>query len=154
MPTVFEVARYFLSKSVPNTPWAITHLKLQKLAYYAQGWYLAFTGNVLFNERLEAWVHGPVSPDLFHKYRRFGHNEIPQEDFPDSRSIFTKKQLEVLDAVWEAYGEYSGKFLEELTHQELPWLEARSNLDSNDYSNEVILVDTIRSYFRNQLGDE
>ena len=38
----------------------ITHLKLQKLLYYAQGVCLAITGNTLFNEEIQAWQHGPV----------------------------------------------------------------------------------------------
>jgi uncharacterized phage-associated protein len=37
----------------------ITNLKLQKLLYYTQAWYLAFTGQPLFSESIEAWVHGP-----------------------------------------------------------------------------------------------
>jgi uncharacterized phage-associated protein len=45
----------------------ITNLKLQKLLYYCQAWSLVFTGQALFAERIEAWVHGPVVPSIFRK---------------------------------------------------------------------------------------
>ena len=33
---------------------SITNLKLQKLLYYAQGWFLGLTGKILFSSRIEA----------------------------------------------------------------------------------------------------
>ncbi len=38
----------------------MTHLKLQKLIYYVQGFALVILKTPLFNERMEAWPHGPV----------------------------------------------------------------------------------------------
>ena len=38
----------------------ITPLALQKILYYAQGFYKAFFGKFLFDNDCEAWVHGPV----------------------------------------------------------------------------------------------
>ncbi len=41
----------------------ITNLKLQKLVYYIQAWYLALNKNTpLFNEDFQAWVHGHRYP--------------------------------------------------------------------------------------------
>jgi uncharacterized phage-associated protein len=130
MANVFNVAKYFLNKSIPGTPLAITHLKLQKLVYYAQGWNLAINGKSLFQEEIRAWEHGPVVPDLYTEFRRFGYFTIPTEIFinkENGKSIFNKAELKVLDQVWDAYGEYDGKFLEELTHQEDTWLYAKRN---------------------------
>ncbi|OQY42717.1 MAG: hypothetical protein B6240_13665 [Desulfobacteraceae bacterium 4572_87] len=50
----------------------ISNLKLQKLVYYAQGFYLALYDEPLFNEPIEAWTHGPVIRELYRSY-----NEIP-----------------------------------------------------------------------------
>ena len=36
----------------------ISNLKLQKLLYYAQAWYLALYDVPLFDDPIEAWVHG------------------------------------------------------------------------------------------------
>jgi len=61
------VANYFLDlglrESIPITP-----LKLQKLVYFAHGWYLGFTGEPLLNEGIQAWEYGPVIPSLYHDF--------------------------------------------------------------------------------------
>jgi uncharacterized phage-associated protein len=40
-------------------------MKLQKLCYYAQGWWLAWTGAPLFPEDSQAWASGPICPTLY-----------------------------------------------------------------------------------------
>ena len=45
-----------------------TNLKLQKLLYYAQAWYLALRGQSPFHRGFQAWVHGPALPS---QYKRF-----------------------------------------------------------------------------------
>lgn len=74
--SIYDVANFFLSKE------AMTHKKLQKLCYFAQAWYLANYGKPLVPNRFEAWVHGPVSPDLYSKYRGWGWEMIPQSKEP------------------------------------------------------------------------
>ncbi|MGN7401919.1 Panacea domain-containing protein [Cytobacillus praedii] len=146
MSNVFNVANYFLHKSIPSTPLAITHLKLQKLVYYAQGWNLAINGKPLFQEDLRAWDHGPVVPELYNEYREFGYFTIPSEKFSNKqngKNIFSRAELKVLDQVWNVYGEFDGKFLEELTHQEDPWLDTRRN--------DEIQRNSMQSYFRKLL---
>ncbi|HDR4391979.1 Panacea domain-containing protein [Bacillus paranthracis] len=144
MPNVFDVSRYFLDQSQPSTPQAITPLKLQKLVYYAQGWSLALLGDVIFDETIQAWRHGPVVPDLYQKFKNYGYLTIPRENFnninEDNTPIFTKEQIGVLSLVWQTYGNYDGKFLEELTHRETPWRVTNLNND--------ITVPIIRNYFQ------
>lgn len=48
----------------------LTNLKLQKLLYYAKGWYLALYDKPLFNDKIEAWVHGPVVPSIYHAFKQ------------------------------------------------------------------------------------
>lgn len=38
-----------------------------KLLYYAQAWSLAWTGRPLFEDRIEAWINGPVVSDVWHE---------------------------------------------------------------------------------------
>ncbi|KAF0821511.1 type II toxin-antitoxin system antitoxin SocA domain-containing protein [Cytobacillus firmus] len=138
MPNVEHVASYLLSVSKPGTPRSITPLKLQKLLYYCQGWHMAFNqGEPLFNEELEAWEHGPVNRDIYIKYKNHRYLTIPIEPFINKtrkgKPIFKQKQLDILNTVWETYGQFDGKYLEELTHQEDPWLETKRNtvIDKN-----------------------
>lgn len=64
MATVFDVAQYILEKTGK-----ISTMKLQKLCYYSQAWALAWTEDPLFSEPFQAWVNGPVCPDLFQLHR-------------------------------------------------------------------------------------
>ncbi|MBG9788869.1 Panacea domain-containing protein [Brevibacillus laterosporus] len=147
MPNVFEVAKYFLSKSELNTERAITHLKLQKLVYYAQAWYYTIEKKKpLFQERIEAWVHGPVCPDLYSKYREYGFEVIDPSN-EESQTNFDPKTKSILDFVWDLYGCRDGKELEELTHQEEPWKIARGHLDDSQSSNNEISLDDMNKYY-------
>nr|WP_318031647.1 type II toxin-antitoxin system antitoxin SocA domain-containing protein [Mycoplasmopsis bovis] len=58
---------------------------------------------ILSDTAFQAWVHGPVSPELWHDYKEYGWNEIEQLKPNDEK--FSKNILELLDAVWITYGE-------------------------------------------------
>jgi len=144
--TVHDVADYFLSKLNASEGSSITPLKLQKLVYYAQAWSLVWDGKPLFKEHMEAWAHGPVNPDLYFKYKEYGWKSIAPVDNV-KLDIFTKEQLETMDAVWDGYGDYDGKYLEKLTHQEDPWIEARDNCSPGEYCNNPISIETMKDFY-------
>ncbi|CAH2465112.1 Panacea domain-containing protein [Bacillus mycoides] len=147
-----DVAEYFLSLSKPNTQYSMTHLKLQKLVYYAQGWHMALNnGAELFEEEIRAWVHGPVCPDLYTLYRHNQYFEIPPVDAPEI-VLNNENAINTLNLVWHLYGGYDGKFLEELTHQETPWLEARKDYRSDENGNDLITHRMMRNYFQTMLN--
>lgn len=150
--TVFDVAKYFLQKSNPNSERSITHLKLQKLVYYAQAWHLAIKGKALFNEKIEAWIHGPVTPELYNSYKIYGFNVIDPPKLP--KVDLDKPQRDLVDEVWQIYGGLSGRVLETLTHQEDPWIKARGNASPESPSNNTISLDSMRLYYRNLLEDK
>lgn len=144
MAEVKDVAKYFIHLSEESTPYAITPLKLQKLVYYAQGFHLRDTGKPLFYEDLLAWDHGPVVRKLYNDYKHLGYFTIAQEPFNNDNNELNRREIKTINNVWEKYGHLDGKFLEELTHQEDPWLFT----DKND----AIDIDLIRKYFANQLA--
>jgi uncharacterized phage-associated protein len=123
MNTIQQIAQWFLCKE------SMTHKKLQKLCYYAQAWHLALHNSELFEERFEAWVHGPVSPVLYSIYADYGWEKIPSET---SRPVFDEAAEGILQAVWNTYGSFDGDQLEALTHSEAPWQNARGNLQPCD----------------------
>jgi len=130
--------RYFINELQPDT------LKLQKLLYFTQGISFCMNDEPFFEDDLEAWVHGPVVPEVYHQYKRFGYNpiniiyELPQ---------MSKYQREVLMYVRNIYGVYDGKHLEELTHTQDPWLYARSGLDPDERTDKCIPKQIIADYF-------
>ncbi|AYB39947.1 SocA family protein [Brevibacillus sp. 7WMA2] len=159
MLNVFDVAVFFLSKSVSDTPHAITHLKLQKLVYYAQSWHKTILNKPLFNEEIEAWVHGPVIPSLYSMYKHWGYDVItpPQKETLNQINIkldSLPKTKAILEFVWGLYGTYTGKELEELTHREAPWRIARGDVANHDHSNNIITLENMSNYYKQFLVGE
>ena len=147
-----KVAEYLISKSVPGTEWAMTHLKLQKLMYYVQSFHLALADDKLFIGRIEAWVHGPVCPDLYREYSNYGAGEISPSTCIDF-SEFDNNQKVIIDSVWKAYGHLSGAHLETLTHREDPWNEARKKAGVSYWQacNEEITDESMKKYYKRFL---
>ena len=73
--TATEVANEFISLGLcePNVP-SVDQMKLQKLVFYAQGWYLAYNDSPLFEEDFYAWAHGPVIPNIYSETSGYGYN--------------------------------------------------------------------------------
>lgn len=141
MANVIDVAKYFISLSQESSKYAITPLKLQKLIYYAQGFYLKGNKDPLFNDDLLAWDHGPVNREVYDEYKKYKYHPIPKESF-DYNGKLTEKEKIAIDEAWREFGDLGGKALEELTHQEDPWLFTAKD--------KVIKIEMIRVYFKEQ----
>ncbi|MEC3885513.1 type II toxin-antitoxin system antitoxin SocA domain-containing protein [Halobacillus sp. HZG1] len=141
---IHRVAEYFLALSTPGTSRSITPLKLQKLVYYAQALSHPFNNRYLFKEDFEAWVHGPVSPELYYNYKKYRSKDI-QDDV--KKPNINPDDAKVIEAVWQIYGEKDGKFLENKTHNEKPWKETRSGLSYYESSNKIIPKEKIKEYY-------
>ncbi|MGG1879346.1 type II toxin-antitoxin system antitoxin SocA domain-containing protein [Paenibacillus cisolokensis] len=145
MAKLHDVANFFINKShEEGIP--ITHLKLQKLCYYAQAWHLVLSkkNTPLFRGEFQAWVHGPVNPELFKTYRQYGWDPIMKK--PEEINL-DRSEEEILNEVWQAYGSFDAKYLEALTHNEKPWKKARKGLPEDAYSTEVIDEDEMLKYY-------
>lgn len=139
MTNVHDVAAYILEKLGP-----MTAMKLQKLVYYSQAWSLVWDERPLFGERIEAWANGPVVPDLYQKHRR--HFEIRSWPFGKSQGL-SAAERETIDAVLDGYGDKPSQWLSDLTHRELPWLEARHGLSPGERGNRVITHRAMAEYY-------
>jgi uncharacterized phage-associated protein len=126
MPKIYraeEIARYFLAKTDAGVGDLISNLKLQKLCYYSQGIGLVARHQPIFEEPLEAWLHGPVVPVLYRQYKENGSNAIPPITDLDIGAYDAADRM-VFDDVYEYYGQYSAWRLRRTTHEEPPWREA------------------------------
>lgn len=145
------IAKYFVMKKEENPKKGLDHKKLQKLVYYAQAWSLVYNKKPLFKDEIQAWIHGPAIPNVWFEFKDFdfmiSHPEIMNEDF----SKITKEEKEILDMVWNVYGKYDGNYLEMLTHNELPWQNARSNLLDSEPSKNIISLDLMQEYYEQRL---
>lgn len=147
--TIHNIADYLISKADAEAGDNVTHLKVQKLAYYAQAWYLALRDAQLFENDFEAWVHGPVARELYDRLQGNGWNPLSAEHMVTAPTEELEAEIvSFLDEIWDVYGQYTAKALEDLTHQEAPWLEAREGLSPIERSEKVILQDTMKRYYR------
>lgn len=141
MEKINTVADWFLSKG------SMTQKKLQKLCYYAQAWHCALLDEVLFEDRIEAWVHGPVIVSLYHMYSNYGWKPIP---IKENSPTIAEESLPILESVYFTYGDLNGEQLENLTHSEQPWIEARKGYAPWQPSHNAISVDLMRKYYAEQ----
>jgi uncharacterized phage-associated protein len=148
MNTCFDVANYFIKRQDPDAGDLMSNMKVQKLVYYAQGFCLAITGMPLFDERIEAWDHGPVCVPLYHEYKQFEAGPIPIPYDVDALSIFSEDIHEILDMVQIYYGQFSAWKLRNLTHGEEPWMKAFAKGRCE------ISHDDMRNYFKTQLTED
>lgn len=156
---VTDVADYFIYKSNFDNKFrrTISPLKLQKLIYYAQAWHVTLnSGKKMFDEDIEAWVHGPVVRSIYGKYRCYGYNFISEEIKQPPKSLNQKEhngKRNTLDLVWNLYNDLDAKTLEKMTHSEEPWQKTREDIPSHQASNRVISTQSMQDYYKKYLKD-
>lgn len=110
---------------------SIDHLKLQKLLYFTQGWWLALNGGQLVSERPQVWRYGPVFRWVYNAFNRYGDRAInaptsgnplaggqPVRLSPQERAAVGP----MIDWIWGEYGARSGVDLSNETHAiGTPW---------------------------------
>lgn len=157
-----EVARY-VGLSSTTKGLSISPLKLQKLLYYIQAWFMVFYGrdNTLFQDVPQAWVNGPVYPSIYHTYKNQAANMCDHLDssvFYDGDPLeglalltetlgLNSDQLETVESVIMMYGRQSQNQLIWLTHSEQPWASARNGLAPFEKSEREISLDLMYSYY-------
>lgn len=141
-----DIAKWFVNATDRESGDDITHLKLQKLLYYAQGWSLAIFDRPLFAEDLEAWAHGPVVVSVWDQFKSFGFQSLPEQK--TTRRLDDEAQ-KLLKAVNSRYGIFTAKHLEKMTHSESPWLNARGDLPIDARCNNKISKKDMKEHFKN-----
>ena len=143
MCRAIDVANFFIETARSSKSISMTNLRLNKLLYFAQGWSLARNGKPLFPDEIQAWDLGPVVSDIYHKFSRYGSNEIEKTSGEYSSRVFSNDELNLLIDVIREYGERNTCELVDLSHQNgSPWKDAYSEM-----RNTTISQDSIRNYF-------
>ncbi len=124
-----SIANYFIELAKARGE-RLTPMKLQKLVYYAIGWYAGYTGRPLVDEPVEAWQYGPVIPSLYHEFKKFGSGQILEKatDIDDNFELYEVTPPEdpnvrkFLDNIWTSYGHFTAIKLSDMTHAaQGPW---------------------------------
>lgn len=144
MTTVFDIAADLIERSGGS----IETVKLQKLCFYAFGWYAHLTGEPLFGETFYAMPKGPVVGELLSAHAQEKSVDLElikdqreaREDEPEELDSYKKA---VLDSVWSTYGSASSWELVDLTHEEGVWEDAwksrRPGTKRGDLSRDAVI---------------
>lgn len=159
MLAVLDVARFIINYS-NEKEYSISNLKLQKLLYFVQAYYLSFTKShePCFEEEIEAWDFGPVVPLVYHEFKAFGGSDIPTitsyyefgsenniwsiRKVPFSQESISEENREIISSVVDKFALYSASALVALTHRQTPWKNAY-----RPHENRIITKDSIKEYF-------
>lgn len=138
------ISRYIIKYSDEKC-FNISNLKLQKLLYFIQCYFLMKKADICFTDDIEAWNLGPVIPSVYREYKKFGAGNIPlayvQNKIVNDTSIEERDRVFIEDVICKLSG-FSAVDLVDITHKQSPW--------KNTYSrncNNVIQIESIKEYF-------
>jgi len=118
--SAMQVANAFIQKAKDGKIPDLTPMKLQKLMFFAQSWYIKTYNSLLFNEAFARWQYGPVIPDIYQEFKTFGARVIDKfaTDAEGNKSgIDDPDILSFIDKIIEVYGDYTGPQLSAMTHE-------------------------------------
>lgn len=136
-----KVALYIL-----NSKYEITNMSLQKLLYYIEGFIGVALNEQLYSNRCEAWMYGPVYPEIYEKYKVFGGNQITVDKM-NFDGVLDKKYRQVIDFVLNHFAIFNGTTLRDLSHAEKPWRDAHLGYYDTERCEEEITHESIVDYF-------
>jgi uncharacterized phage-associated protein len=126
----------------------VTSLRLQRLLYFAQAWFLALNGGkALFTDAIEAHENGPAIPSVSVRFSGFGAGPITHSL---GAWVYPKALTDHIAELMEAYGHLSSYDLERLSKEDLPWKSARAHA-SIGCPYPWISVDIMRDFYKLRL---
>lgn len=142
MTTALDVSRYLLYLKHRDHK-HMTGMKIIKLVYFCQAWWLAYNNSSLFEEDIQAWKWGPSIKSLYDHYKKYGDRGIWTDETIYNGQL-TKKEEDLIESVWNTYKEYHPYNLMDMTHAEgTPW----QSVYNGDFDT-IIPKDSIRKYYR------
>lgn len=153
---VLDIARYVINYC-NDKDIHISNLKLQKILYFIQASFYLNKGRECFKENMEAWKYGPVVPEAYFEFRRYGSNNIPyiksyftqQENSYFLREVIYSDDIiddndkEIIKNIIEECSNHTASELVDITHSQKPWKETYVN-----GINKIIEKSILKSYFK------
>lgn len=129
----------------------LTHLKIQKLLYFADGIALAVTDKPLFSEKIYAWPHGPVIKEVYDVLKANGRDEIAfdKDNLKTINEINNDSELSnILETTYDNYAGYTAWQLREKSHVAGgPW---QVTVDTKGMQREIS-ANIIEEYFKKNI---
>ena len=136
---------------------SIDPIKLQKLVFVGQGWHLAAYGRRIVGETAEAWFFGPVFPQLYHEFKKYGRSPIANRGlcFDEFNPDLDGEGQVVLDQLWRVHKNVSGISMANKTHEPgSPWEQiVKRFMERNEPIPYYLSIpdDLIREYYTEEL---
>jgi uncharacterized phage-associated protein len=161
--SAIAVANWLIDKNLSDRS-GLTHLKVQKLLYYAQGLFLAYFDYPLFEDNIEAWRYGPVIQSIYHALHDYKDEEIlnPIQGYVIIDGVYTlgipkitfshDDEVKFINAFWDKYSKLDPWLLVNSTHKKnTPWSQViNANIEGQSY-NQIIPIELMKAYFTNLL---
>lgn len=115
-----QIANWFIRRAMSEGE-HLSIMQLLKLIYIAHGWFLEITGGApLIKNKIEAWKHGPVVPDVYREFRGQGIDSLqPAHGFDAAIDAYSAN---ILEYVYNNYGKVPAIQLSNMTHESGgPW---------------------------------
>ena len=158
MYNVLDVC-YFVIDYSNSARYGMSCLKLQKILYFIQAYFLILPQKrrCCFRDKIEAWDFGPVVPAAYNEFKQFGSGNIPSVDsriIVDKNNIWNFRRVainknvisfedkELIIKVVDVFSNYSATDLVTITHRQGPWINA---FDPNCFNE--ITPEAIQAYF-------
>lgn len=156
--SVLNVSRHIINYS-EEEDYGVSNLKLQKLLYFVQAYFMLEKKDhtPCFHEKIEAWDFGPVVPEAYQEWAKYGSCDIPliksymvidRDNIWNSYrvqyhdDIIDEDDKKLIDRVIDRFADYTATDLVSLTLCQRPWMEAYVEGQNNE-----ITIDAIRRYF-------
>ena len=143
--SVVDIANKVVANTDLEQGETISNLKLQKMLYYLQGFFIAVFDKKLFEEPIEAWQYGPVVREAYLYFKAFGSGAIIL-DGTETIIELNKEENDLFNEVMEEYGQFSAIKLMNMTHEELPWKKTFNANPQGEISYQLM-----KEYFQTQL---
>lgn len=152
--TADQVADYLISLASSGAEEDfLSPMRLQKLLYYVQGWWLGFSERPMFEEDFEAWAHGPVIPSIYRRFKALGAGSITPDRIITDPNLLAEESKDFINGVWEEYKQFSAIKLREMTHSESPWKSARKGVANGKPSDATMSKNDMKDFFAKQIED-
>lgn len=140
----------------------VSHLSLQKILYFLQGWHLCRLEAPIFENPIEAWKYGPVVRVVYDSFKEFkngkkistrarkidlrtGNSERVLYNLSDSEEEFSRE-------IFNFYCRIDAYKLSRMTHElGSPWHNIWSQAEDNVVLGMEIPLSDIRNYFSHQI---
>lgn len=137
--TVHDAVAFLLARNGGR----LSTSSLHKMAYFAQGWHLAWAGTPLFDEEIRTRRSGPFIPAMF-PHQKDGYTETSWT--AGNAAAVSAAQAKVLETVFRHYAHLTGITMGEFANAQAPCLLAMQRITEED-SRPVIDLGEMKAFF-------